>query len=103
VARRINEALGRAGQVLADRYHARPLTTPREARHAIVYVLQNHRHHVPSRFLVDENSSGPWFTGWAQPLPLPPTEPPVAEPATWLAKRGWKRYGPIRFAEAPSA
>ena len=102
LARRVNERLGRHGQVLGDRYHARPLTTPREMRHAIVYVLQNHRHHQASRFLVDENGSGSWFDGWEQPLPQPPTSSPVARPVTWLARRGWRRYGPIGFDEAPS-
>jgi len=102
VARRINQALGRSGKVLSDRYHARPLTTPRAVRNAIVYVLQNHRHHEPSRYLVDENSSGPWFTGWALSFAPPPTEAPVADPVTWLARTGWKRHGPIAFDEAPS-
>jgi len=101
LARRVNEVLGRNGPVIADRYHARPLTTPREVRNAIVYVLQNHKHHEPSRFLVDENSSAPWFAHWAAPLPRPPTHSPVAEPLTWLARIGWKRHGLIRFEEAP--
>src|SRR5215475_6835700 len=41
LARRVNERLERHGQVIAERYHARPLKTPREVRNAIVYVLQN--------------------------------------------------------------
>jgi REP element-mobilizing transposase RayT len=41
LARSINRQLGRRGRVWADRYHARPLPTPREVRHAIVYVLTN--------------------------------------------------------------
>src|SRR5262249_10576213 len=100
IGRRVNEALGRSGRVLAGRYHARTLMTPREVRHAIVYVLQNHKHHEPNRFLVDENSPGRWFTGWAQAVPHPPTPPPTAEPRTWLARTGWRRAGgPIRFEE----
>jgi hypothetical protein len=39
IARRVNEALGRTGQVLADRYEARSLTTPRELRSAMVDVV----------------------------------------------------------------
>ncbi len=70
-------------------------------RNAIVYVLQNHRHHEPSRFLVDECSSGPWFDGWAVRLPAPDTPSPVAAPGTWLARIGWRRHGPIRFEESP--
>src|SRR6266545_6542191 len=48
LARRVNEVVGRRGKVLADRYHARDLMSPREVRNAIVYVLQNHLHHQPS-------------------------------------------------------
>ena len=102
LARRINERLGTHGRMIAERYHARPLTTAREMRNAIVYVLQNHKHHSPSRYLVDECSSGPWFTGWAAPLPRPPTASPVASPTTDLARRAWRRYGPIRFDEGPA-
>ncbi len=35
IARRVFEALGRTGRVLADRYEARPLTTAREVRRAM--------------------------------------------------------------------
>ncbi len=102
LARRVNAVLGRTGRVLADRYHARPLATPTAMRNAIVYVLQNHRHHQPSRYAIDECSSGPWFDGWAEPLPPPDTPPPVAAPATWLARVGWRwRHGPIGFHESP--
>jgi REP element-mobilizing transposase RayT len=101
LARRINERLGRHGQVLGDRYHLRDLTTPRAVRTAIVYVLQNHRHHRRSRYIIDECSSARWFTGWTQPLPAQVTSPPVAAPVTWLARVGWRRYGAIAFDEGP--
>ena len=42
-ARAINRASKRHGRVWSDRYHRRPLRTPREMRAAIVYVLQNFR------------------------------------------------------------
>jgi len=103
LARRVNEVVGRRGKVLADRYHARDLMSPREVRNAIVYVLQNHLHHQPSVYLVDECSSARWFAGWEQPLPVPATPSPVRRPGTWLARTGWRRYGPIRFSERPAA
>jgi hypothetical protein len=41
LARTVNRVLGRRGPVLADRYHQHVLRTPREARHALAYVLLN--------------------------------------------------------------
>jgi REP element-mobilizing transposase RayT len=38
LARTVNRVLDRRGQVWADRYHARALTTPREVRNALVYA-----------------------------------------------------------------
>jgi len=46
VARSVNRALGRLGRVFGDRYHARPLKTPREVRHCLVYVLMNFKKHA---------------------------------------------------------
>jgi hypothetical protein len=45
LARAINRVLHRAGEVWADRYHARALRTPREVRNALVYVPNNWRKH----------------------------------------------------------
>jgi hypothetical protein len=103
-ARAINRALGRHGRVWTDRYHARPLRTPRETRAAIVYVLQNFRKHLGAPAIVDPCSSGRWFKGW-EGVPRPNTAPsPVSEPRTWLASVGWRRAGgPIRAEEAPAA
>ena len=102
IARRLNAALGRNGQVFEERYHARPLTVPKDARNTIVYVLQNHRHHAPSSNLVDECSSAAWWDGWEASLLSPPTPSPVSLPGTWLMRLGWRRNrGPIRFTEAP--
>src|SRR5262245_60515844 len=51
-------------KVWGDRYHARALTTPREVRHALVYVLLNFRKHLRASAGIDPRSSGPWFDGW---------------------------------------
>src|SRR5437764_9054395 len=43
----VNRALGRRkGKVVGDRYHVRPLTTPRQIRASMVYVLLNFRKHL---------------------------------------------------------
>ena len=60
----VNRALGRRGKVVGDRYHARPLTTPRQMRTSMVYVLLNFRKHLRAPACVDPRSSGPHFSGW---------------------------------------
>ena len=103
IARGANGAMGRKGNLFAERYHAVALSTPTAVRNAIVYVLHNHRHHRPSRHWVDECSSGRWFTGWEAQLPAPATPTPVAQPLTWLLGVGWLRHGgPIGFTEGPA-
>lgn len=117
LARRLNRALGRAGTFFDERYHARPLRTPREVRNAVRYVLNNERHHAFERgelldpAWIDPFSSAPWFDGWATPLDarddavafaltLPS---PVAPPTVWLLTTGWKRHGLIATDEIPGA
>jgi putative transposase len=46
IARRVNRLLFRGGRFWADRWHGRALTSPRQVRNALVYVLQNHRKHA---------------------------------------------------------
>ncbi len=66
LARAVNRVFGRAGPVLADRYHARPLRTPREVRNALRSVLLNGRKHARRArgARIDPASSGRWFDGW---------------------------------------
>jgi hypothetical protein len=100
MAHAVHRALGTAGSVLADRYHAHALLTPREARAALVYVLQNWAKHG-SGGQFDPLSSALWFDGWRKP-PLNTADPPiVATPRTWLLTTGWKHYGLVRPDERP--
>src|SRR5438105_422083 len=46
MARALNRVMNRRGPVFADRYHAHLLRSPREAAHAIRYVLDNHAVHA---------------------------------------------------------
>ena len=106
-ARAINRILDRAGPVWDDRYHARPLRTPREMRHAIVYVLANWKKHHPSRAGFDTRSSAWWFRGWTHPPSSDASgwrgpDPPVEQPLTWLARAGWRRHGLIAPTEGPT-
>lgn len=110
LARAINSELGRSGRVFGDRYHARALVTPREVRHALVYVLMNHKKHVAGAAHVDAASSAFWFKGWLvrpriwEPPGWDADEPaPVMHPRTWLARRGWHRHGLIGVNEQPQS
>ncbi len=107
LARRLNTLLGRRGRLFAQRYHARPLRTPREVRNALRYVLLNARHHATSRGAVltpgwvDPYSSALWFDGWRAALrtdapwlrELARAGRPTATPRTWLLADGWRRGG----------
>jgi putative transposase len=107
VARAVNCALRRSGPVWGDRYHTRALITPREVRHALVYVLMNFRKHLPraASLSLDPCSSAGWFDGFSPAAPRPPCAPPepspTARPRTWLAAVGWRRHGLIRIDETP--
>ena len=108
LARAINGEIERAGRVFADRYHARPLASPREVRRAVVYVLMNHKKHDERAACIDRASSAYWFEGWRlrprmrEPPGWDADEPaPVMRPRTWLARVGWRRHGLIDAREQP--
>ncbi len=103
-AKAVNRVFGRRGRVLEDRFHMRPLRTPREVRNALRYVLLNARRHLRGRRRteeVDRASSGHWFDGWRGHR-RPSRQPsPVALPRTWLLSRGWRQHGLLDLAEVP--
>jgi hypothetical protein len=103
VAHGVNKLLRRRGRVFADRYHSRPLRTPRETRHAIAYVVLNgaHHGHTPG---VDPFSSALCFRIWrwdSMVTLLPRHKVGVAWPKTWLLDRGWTRHGLLSVDEVP--
>ncbi|MEQ9502945.1 MAG: transposase [Deltaproteobacteria bacterium] len=108
LARRLNNALKRRGQVFSDRYHAHVLRSPREARHAIAYVLLNARKHaaqgghtLPQRW-IDPYSSARWFDGFEGSRAPPTQEARIGgPPGVWLLRRGWRDAGPIAIDEVP--
>ena len=112
-AKRLNKVLGRKGQLFADRYHARELTSVAGVRNAVCYCINNWRHHGEDRgvrFPVDPYSSAIAFLWWhegpAEGLPYPDgyRPLPVAEPLTWLLKVGLVKLGkPISWYEVPAA
>jgi len=113
LARRLNKLFRRRGQLVAERYHARALKTPREVRNAYVYLFGNRRKHLAQRGRtfpggwIDPFSSGVFFVGWREPPDMMTTwahhdPPPIVGPRTWLARAGWLRHGPIDPADVPA-
>jgi hypothetical protein len=113
----VNRALGRRkGKVVGDRYHVRPLTTPRQMRTSMVYVLLNFRKHLNAPAGIDPRSSGPHFSGWRGRAQLDSADVAsraaavggdlaATSPATtWMATIGWRRAGGLlKVEERPAA
>jgi REP element-mobilizing transposase RayT len=116
-AKAINRICKRKGKVFEYRYHATEIRTPKQARNALAYVLNNWRRHnedertVAARFAaIDPYSSARLFGGWKerkdalmpngfstfQPLELAPAR-------SWLLRVGWERRGAISIHEVPGS
>jgi len=78
------------------------LTSPRQVRNALVYVLHNHLKHGAARGVVlDPLSSAASFDGCATPAPRSARVGPPIAAQTWFLRVGWKRHGLIRRNGAP--
>ncbi len=107
----------RRGSVFPDRFHQEIIETPRQARHALSYVLNNWRKHredgaaVARAWNVDPFSTGISFDGWKQRedadvwwKPREGYDPLVVYlPRTWLLRVGWRKHGAISWTEVPGA
>jgi len=105
----------RKGSVFPDRYHEEIIRTPRQARNALAYVLNNwrkHREHKADHartWLIDPFSTGWSFDGWKERADEPfvwklraSYEPIMSwRPRTWLLTTGWRRYGLVSVYEVP--
>jgi REP element-mobilizing transposase RayT len=116
-AARLGHALParRKGRVFSDRYHETVIKTPRQARHALAYVLNNWRRHREDRrpfargWLIDPFATGWAFDGWKERADTPfafkvrdTYQPiPVWLPKTWLLRTGWRMHGLIGLHEVP--
>ncbi len=113
VARGVNAHARRTGSLFDDRYHVEVITTPRQMRNTLCYVLQNARRHdeyLDRRYHgVDPFSSAWWFDGWTDYgwrrglVQEDADEPPVAPGESWLLNTGWKRHRLIAIDEVPAA
>jgi REP element-mobilizing transposase RayT len=113
IARALNRLWERRGSVFEGRYHEHVLTSPRQVRNALAYVLNNlwkHLGRVSSKHAVDgvdRYSSGSWFGGWrgghtAGAGADGGAGPPVCAARSWLLATGWRRHGLISVDEVPS-
>jgi REP element-mobilizing transposase RayT len=120
-AKHINAAVSlrrserRRGPVFPDRFHQEIIETPRQARHALSYVLNNWRKHRQDRvdfarsWNVDPFSTGVQFPGWKERedaivwWKIRETYDPLVVylPKTWLLREGWTRHGRISWSEVP--
>ena len=108
-AKAINKKLGRTGKVFAFRYHRVDITTPRQARNCLAYVLNNWRRHredvsTPGaeNALIDPYSTAWAFDGWRDLDKVPTWERlPSQPPTTWLLRVGWRKHGTLGVREVP--
>ena len=107
VARALNRCWRRSGRVLADRYHAHVLRSPREVRNTLAYVLENARKHRIEIAGADPCSSGPWFDGWlgGECDDGAAVERPawLRAARSWLLAHGWRRLGLLELGSRPGA
>jgi len=105
VARAVNRLRGAQGRVFSDRYHAHVLSSPREVRHALVYVLNNFRKHgaASPRERFDACSSAASFDGFVAGAESACSEDEAAVMAarSWLLTTGWRRHRLIDPFEMP--
>lgn len=106
-AQHLNNARGRRGEVFPTRYHAVPLTTPKQVRAALAYCLNNWRRHQEDlagprqrAAYVDPYSTGILFARWKDvpflfTIPDDYTPLPTCGPRTWLLKVGWRKHHPL--------
>jgi REP element-mobilizing transposase RayT len=113
----VGRAERRRGSVFPDRFHQEIIDSPRQARRALGYVLNNWRKHredradFARRWNVDPYSSGVSFSGWKERADadvwwkLRENYDPLVVylPKTWLLREGWLKHGRISWREVPSA
>ena len=107
IARRLNKRFDRSGRFFRERFDGKVITSPRQMRNVLRYVLLNYHKHMAEAGLdivegFDLYSSGRFFDGWRKPAkvcrPPPPRGAPVAPPRAWLSRVGWRRHGLIQDA-----
>src|SRR6266436_9408048 len=78
MARALNKVMDRKGPVFADRYHAHLLESPREAFHAIRYVVENWAIHAARERRPPPRGVDPYCSDWPRA-----GDPPLVARAEW--------------------
>jgi REP element-mobilizing transposase RayT len=106
IAQGLNRLMRRTGSAFKDRYHARLLSTPRELKNALVYLINNGRKHLQQigkhvrRGWLDPCASVAALGPWCPLLVLEDADPPpVAKPKSWLLRLGFTKSGSIALDE----
>lgn len=115
VALAVNAIGRRRGRLWRERYHRRDLTSPRQFRNSLVYVVFNARKHARDEeerahrmTVLDGFSSAIWTDDWASPEIVTLVRSaragpsPLAPAASWIARTGWKKHGLLRPTEMPA-
>ena len=102
MARALNKVMARKGPVFADRYHAHILLSPRQAVHAIRYVLENWAVHAAREGRPAPRGVDPYCSRWwADHVPKL-----VARPAWWMlcigVERAKRQVDPVELASTVS-
>jgi REP element-mobilizing transposase RayT len=97
LARAFNRLWHRIGRVFDDRFHSRPLRSPREVRNTLAHVLCNAQHHgIHDRGGIDPFSSSSWFDGWNRRSPALAAalrHCPLPRARSCLLTKGWGKHG----------
>ena len=102
------------------------LTTPRQVKNALLYILNNGRKHRAEKGLpcetgwLDPCATGVYFEHWGEQVSgitawqswvrqldekLGPEAGPrsIVAPRSWLLRTGWHKHGPLPFEAIPGA
>ena len=107
VGHALNQLWNRRGPIFADRYHDRILTSRRQVRNVLRYILNNDLKHGCATVHdgPDPYSSGAWFDGWCAGLRgvVNSVTGPMSKAREWLSKKGWRELGLIPRGATTSA
>lgn len=103
IARELNKVWNHSGKVFHERYHEVVLSSPRQVRNALDYILHNGRRHgiLGLERWLDPCSSTRWSDGFRDAIPDTNWPPTLARAQTWVLTKGWRRCGLLTLVPDP--